>query len=412
VKAHRGALRNSEAGSAGRLLPRCDSAQRVVLCPMKSRFKALLINAAKISRRLLVRGVTIYALLTLTFVLTFTNANQHIPLSTMSDRCLSDFQKVDPSCVRLFQVMRTQEAGIGHQISEVVFSLLLAKQSGCALHFRHFENVTSNHAKHGYSFVESLLGFRAFKELPIDTLKLTPVYVNDTTNVGCGVFVTGRYEKCPGSDCFSSPVSALAFSHFMVCLRAIALQHGTWLQLPPKFSLNSQTPFNVVWHVRVGDIELHPIGDSFYANILAGLQPLLEDFYVVKFHFIGEWEKVTGGVKLNYSEYFEKLIPKYEIELVDLGAEQTMLYMMHADVLIGSGSSLPLVAALFSTKALYVNVQPKHGWNYFAEFIPDGISVTQKGIITTHLHTVRKSLATRSNVHRKVTYERVKFYKT
>ena len=77
---------------------------------------------------------------------------------------------------------------------------------------------------------------------------------------------------------------------------------------------------------------------------------------------------------------------------LELEVEDTMLHFMHSDILIGSGSSLPVVAALFSDVTLYVNVMPKTGWNYFCEFIFDGLIADENGIVLNHVLEIQQKV--------------------
>lgn len=79
--------------------------------------------------------------------------------------CTSNFLSTHERCPRILEVLRTTDAGLGHQLSELVFSLHLSVTSGSALRFKPFEDVRSEHELRGYSFIQKLLGFDAFKEL-------------------------------------------------------------------------------------------------------------------------------------------------------------------------------------------------------------------------------------------------------
>lgn len=69
--------------------------------------------------------------------------------------------------------------------------------------------------------------------------------------------------------------------------------------------------------------------------------------------------------------------------------------MMHSDILVGSGSTLPMIAALFSDKTLYVNVKPKTGWNFLNDFISDGLSTSGDGTVMNHIFEIRDKLLER-----------------
>ena len=78
--------------------------------------------------------------------------------------------------------------------------------------------------------------------------------------------------------------------------------------------------------------------------------------------------------------------------LLDLSIEDSFLHMMHSDLLIGSGSTLPIVAGLFSTRTLYVNVKPKTGWNFLSDFLPEGLVTTDDGVILNPPEEIMRKL--------------------
>ena len=96
-------------------------------------------------------------------------------------------------------------------------------------------------------------------------------------------------------------------------------------------------------------------------------------------------------------------------ELLSADVEETFLYMMHADILVGSGSELPITAALFSSRTLYFNVEPKHGWNYLAEYVP-GAVVSTSGELLTSLYRVRRHLSRRIDIYQKLKKARLTAY--
>ena len=316
-----------------------------------------------------------------------------------ANECLSSFQKYDSNCVRIMDTMRTHQAGLGHQIAELVFSLELSEQSGSALNFKHFDRTRSNHETDGYAFVEELFGLRAFAELSFNRKRLSTVSLADVSSLGCDVFIKGDYESCPGGNCFYSYSTAFAFSRFSPCLRSIGLVYGSWVHRSP---FEDVEYFNVVWHVRVGDVALHPPGDTFYEHVLEGLSPVLTDFKRVKIFFLAEWTLLKDGEMGNYTRFLSQLAFNFEVDFVEPQISSALLFMMHADILVGSGSSLPLAAALFSTHATYVNVMPKHGWHHHAEYLSDGITVTESGEVLTHVFTMRKRFAAKTSILQKV----------
>lgn len=97
-----------------------------------------------------------------------------------------------------------------------------------------------------------------------------------------------------------SAAVSLAFSSLSPCLRSIALTFGNWAERSP---FAQHDDFNIVWHVRLGDIELKPPFDPFYERLLKCMSGLLSDFNSVKFFFIAEWELINADHKQNYASF-------------------------------------------------------------------------------------------------------------
>ena len=78
---------------------------------------------------------------------------------------------------------------------------------------------------------------------------------------------------------------------------------------------------------------------------------------------------ISQDERKDYETFISRIVPNSIF--ADLSTEATFLYMMHADLLIGSGSSMPSVAALFSNKVVYINSEPtkagQKGWGFLGE---------------------------------------------
>lgn len=72
----------------------------------------------------------------------------------------------------------------------------------------------------------------------------------------------------------------------------------------------------------------------------------------------------------------------------ELSFRDSFLAMTQADVLDGSGSSLPMTAALVSGEPLFFNHVAKHGYLVGAEILADGVDMSSDGTI---LDSIRRT---------------------
>ena len=297
--------------------------------------------------------------------------------------------RIHPACVRVLQGKRRERAGLGHQISEMVFFIHLSALHGAAYAIKPFARKLSDH-KASHEFVNGLLGLHSlftdneFNELEVDSM------ANVRTDE-CGVLLEGGYLDCPGGDCFKSPVMMGAFRKYTPCLQRLSQLHGTWPTLNP-FSPAHQI-LNVAWHVRVGDRSPHLSDDDFFKNLFETLHHHTASVGKQCHHYVlGEWTRVDNKLRDEYTAMFKGFLRGQRLRVLDLDLKKTLLYMLHADLLVGSGSSLSEIVPLFSRKPLYVNVQPKHGWNFLAELQEDALHANSSGFIVTPVTQFRKLL--------------------
>ncbi|EEH50923.1 uncharacterized protein MICPUCDRAFT_54854 [Micromonas pusilla CCMP1545] len=311
----------------------------------------------------------------------------------------------DQKCTRLLHFQRAKEGGVGHQLSELVFGLQLASLYNASLKMKPFDDIKSKDSGDSYRFLNNMLGLnRLWVNDDYDTSNLRSTLISKPEHIPseCGVIFESRwnesYGECPGGlngeaiNCFLSPVHRLAFSKFAPCLQDVA-KSGTWLKNKPiGLATNS---LNVVWHVRLGDltnqsVELHRPGDEYYENIASLMAPTFNAAVGVKHFIIGTWWMLSESHRDEYKKMFRGIIEKPIF--LDISVEETFLYFMHADILIGSGSSFVSVAPLFSSTVVPVNVVPKHGWNHFAEYYLDGIDLEVNSMFVTPLPMILKLL--------------------
>ena len=328
-----------------------------------------------------------------------------VPSAELISRCGCKLN-IDPTCTRVLEFERAPKGGVGHQLSELVFALQLASFQNAALKMKPFDDVISTDSGDSYRFLNSLLGLDfLWRNSQFDTsqLRRVPFSFSGSDPGQCDLIFHGRYGDCKGGGkmgCFNSPVQRLAFSRFAPCLQDIS-KSGTWAKRRPK-ELSSEE-FNVVWHVRLGDIgnpdvELHKPGDGYYENISTLLAPTFKAAKQVKHYVLSTWSMLEDSASERYETMFTYLLDSPIFLNVDV--EDAFLYFLHADVLVGSGSSFPTVAPLFSSSVVPVNIAPKHGWNHFAEYIPYGIDLELDSSFVTPTPAIIHRLQSAGKCHK------------
>lgn len=287
--------------------------------------------------------------------------------------------KVNMSCPRVLHAVREVRAGLGHQLSELVFFAQLSKYYGATLVIEPFSSKLSSHGS-SHLFVNSFLGLQnILSDLDVRSLKLNSTLLSDVSNEECGVLFEGGFRDCPGADCFQTPLMRSVFANFAPCLRYLSTRDGTWRDNNPY----KDHTFNVVWHVRVGDRVPHDIHDVYFQNIYAGMRSIFDLAPVVHHYVLGDWFSTGAHKRQAFKSKFTELLGSDNVHFPRLSLKETLTYMLHASVLIGSGSSLSAIVPLFSDKPMYLNVKPKHGWNFLAEDAFDGVQVTGDGHVVT-----------------------------
>jgi len=290
-------------------------------------------------------------------------------------------------CVRVLDCLRSKNAGLGHQIAELIFSLTLSVFHDATFVYESFPLAKNDHNV-SLAFVDELFGLKHVfsskwsKDLELKSLR--PLSIQTSQRDVCNVRFQGTYRDCPGGVCFFSESMSHTFDRFAPCLRELSLVHGTWSSRKPK-SMDS-TSLNVVWHFRLGDLESHMPDDPFFRQLSSTLAPVFESAVCVRHYFVANWNIISEQRRVTYQDALQSQFKYTSFVAVDL--EQTLLYFLHADIMIGSGSSLPRVAGLFSSIPLIVNIRPFHGWNHKAEYFSDGIDADNGGRVRTPIEDV------------------------
>jgi hypothetical protein len=166
--------------------------------------------------------------------------------------------------------------------------------------------------------------------------------------------------------------------------------------LPSRFRLLSNDIIIMVWHVRVGDIVPHEPTDPFYERALDVLKEITQG-YKLYLLLIGKGKRNNDNAHSVRQDYLDSVstsvdrlwkgstnhLPK--VAAPNLSFHDAFLAMMQADVLIGSGSSLPAIANLVSGEPLFFNHVMNNGCMYGSEMLEDSVDMESNGaVIDSH----------------------------
>jgi hypothetical protein len=342
------------------------------------------------------------------------------------DACQHLIVDLDPRCPRLLEYTYSEGTGFGHQFTEFLFGLRKAQIYGMTYLFTPFKGSIG----HGddYTFINDMLGIpKLFERLSAaskESVKQLP-HVDFSTNSSLcnAVFTISGYRHCHpelSGNCFSSTETRFLFQDVAGCLRqgvqklghaheqCVLLGNEQNKQQPAYPYLPRDTVY-VVLHVRVGDYEPHPPNDLFYTKLFENLKKIAAG-YKINILLVGKGQVDMDGsfaVTSNYvdtlrtkvsdiwKEYAPQYIPKVYAPRYTL--TESFLSMMQADILVGSGSSLPAVASLVSGVPLFFNHVPKHGYNVGMEMVGSDVDMESNGEVLDSYRRLRVELHARLN---------------
>jgi hypothetical protein len=311
--------------------------------------------------------------------------------SLITDACSAlTFQKneVDGDDVRMpcLWARRNTSSGLLRQVEEALIFARLAHFYSVPHVIERNSSLESNGSDASFEWVDNFFGleavFRGLKSIVVreksEALSACSRLVHPIMNP-CDVvpigFTEGN-ETLSSSDCFSSPKTKLLFSDLAPCLRQNALCHGRWtsqaLNLPFKASA-----VNVIWLVTTGISCDNSASCGFDREVLGYMAPLLRGRK--SSHYIiggADWEMQS----INYVSHIHSIISELgltkfcQVSLLSLSVKDSVLYMMSADVVLSSSSSLAHVAALFSSFPVVITPHPEDGDNMF-HYLPDAVYV-------------------------------------
>jgi len=335
--------------------------------------------------------------------------------------CQNFVVRLDPSCPRLLEYTYTTNAGFGHQFTEFLFGLRKARIHGMTYLFTPFQE-SLNHGDE-YTFIDEMFGLsKLFESLGAAAASsssesfqhLQRVDFHTNSSLCHVVYTIDRYFHCHSElergDCFKAPENKYLFQDVAGCLRAGVQTYGSahercvlsslqnpqneHLRLPPANSsyLPNDTVF-VALHVRAGDFEPHLPHDIFYNTILKALRQIAAG-YKVQILLVGKGPMDSNGRSSVPDTYLHAIMAKvseiwnesatHDLMIPQVTApsytfRESLLSMMQADILIGSGSSLPVVASLVSGMPLFFNHVAKHGYNFGMEMVGGDVDMESDG---------------------------------
>ena len=322
---------------------------------------------------------------------------------------------MDAACPRYLSLGLSPDVGIGHRLSEVLFGWHAATELGATYVSEEVSAWTTPREDQSYWWIHGLLGIAAGEVVSENVLAARPwpfspapespaasatrpervvvcPYTDARTRYGdrCNVqFVMASYMCCPGGDCFRSPALHGLYDRMKGCLRW-KRAHGAIL---PRNSVN------VVWHLRVGDIELHNDDPHFFSAVWAQLETALAGAPVVN-------AIVVSGPEYRPTlprpfAFLSGILPNITV-LPSLSAFLGHAIFEAADVLVSTGSSFPEVAALVVDGPLFLHHVPKHiapgfdgGFNGLMEYMSDAVPLYPTGRLGVPVPEIRARLQAR-----------------
>jgi hypothetical protein len=353
-----------------------------------------------------------------------------LPRPNVEQLCVGLDFATNVSCPRYLTLNFLASAGFGHQFSELLFAIFAAQNLG--LSFTWSPIVSSIDHGDDYSHLIRRLGLEELflKVLhasrtstlprPVPGAEITPgkspnnppTWISSgwdkdkrTLKIPCNsVLALDAWYHCHGvqdNNCFWAPEHEFLFQRYAMCFRAGVRKFGTAFDDCVLFQQSGRNPMQsvnsaskvvtIVWHIRLGDVVPHKIGDAFYERVVDALGVVLKGYeftmYVVGGGSGGRVsdEHVSSLYNMTKARGLVGNVAKFWSD--DLTTQ--FLAMMQADVLIGSGSSLPQVAALLSGIPLFFNHEPKHGYWHGMEATWDTIDMRADGQVLDSLRRIR-----------------------
>lgn len=349
--------------------------------------------------------------------------------------CLAVFNPPNHECPRFMTNQITSGAGFGHQFMELMFGMWAARLHGYSYVYEPFVHSTT--ARDDYSVMNEVLGldkmFAQLGAVPRQSLDemlaeasgwstIQGIPVNAPRRCQTRLAIGGYYHctTAETNDCFFAPENEFLFQRFAKCMRNTVQTYGTALKeciLVEPYSKDSQKyerflPSDtvvIVWHIRVGDVVTHDHTDQFYMRVLQTIKSITRGFRIRVILVGGGAAKdsaanTTASVPITYVKYISTIVGEIwagsaaaRVQAPAYTFLESFLAMMQADILVGSGSSLPQIAALLSSTPIFFSHVSKHGFHFGAELLADSVDMESNGTILDSGRRIRVEMFARMN---------------
>jgi hypothetical protein len=287
------------------------------------------------------------------------------------------------SCHRFSHMVSSRGDGLGHKFGEVVQGMMLA----------HMTNTTFVYDLESWSFEGDHGGYEWFPEfLPLEETVVTLTDIKDNNislmkvedtflnlvsrskgelKDSCNLIFMTSWAMCDGN-CFTSSRIG-GYNDVKWRFREVYSRSKFQPSTQIFKNCSSQGSLSVAWHLRGGDIVLHP-SEDFYQNLASELKYVLQDLSYHIF-FFGEFTEAFPFI----SHFCETVFPGHCSFHQNVSNADTLYHFVVADVLVTSGSSFPIAASIFrSLPQPTFSVMPKENSRSFY-FMSEEILVDETG---------------------------------
>lgn len=298
----------------------------------------------------------------------------------------SNYHGINRSCNRFAFMGCSGSAGFGHRFGEIVLSMLLADRLNATfvLDDRCWQ-VTGTHGHYSWfhDFFPFQDSFITWSQM-MNFTKPTHAWIdgewgylernmNGDFNRSCDVTFSSRWDMCTGS-CFEKASIVGSFDDVKWRFREVYSKSRFYPSVEVFASCKESGSISVALHMRSGDITLNN-NRSYTVNVLAQIKSIVSKFPFQVYIF--------GEDVINNFNFFPEVcstVLNTSCTFPNISVADTLYHLIQADILVTSGSSFPIAAALFREKKITLTSVPKEGPNTIYE-TSDDIKLSPDGII-------------------------------
>eukprot|EP01134_Creolimax_fragrantissima_P000457 CFRG0457T1 len=299
-------------------------------------------------------------------------------------------QVIDPKCPRFFSLELCDSCGVGHKTSEYLFGhrLAMVYNATYVVDLEKWSWSKHENLDWTYKSLGMMVGEWSVTEVK---QKYKPTIVHECPvkwkfegDGKCNVmYYVRRWPACCEGDgwgiarCFYSPLAVDLFKNASHMLQTQYTAVKQWRDMSVIQKYFTPEAYTVAWHIRVGDFDPHSNDREFFEQLLGTLSKALNGLYVKYYvfsYFAGANHNTT--IPPPGYEYLKTMLPN-SVFLSNIHTDETITLMAHADMLIGSGSTmvdLPSVLSTFPLTLFHETRSPKHveHLDTFIELFMDG----------------------------------------